>query len=172
MCIDAAPIGRTTRSNPATYTKVLGPIRELFAQLPEALVRGYTKSRFSFNVSGGRCEACCGGGARYVELQFLAPVTVPCEECGGHRFQAETLDVRYREHSIADVLALTASEALELFSDHPKIRRPLELMVEIGLGYLTLGPAVDDALGRRGATAEARHAPLEAPAHPHPLPAR
>ena len=139
ICIDAAPIGRTTRSNPATYTKVLGPIRELFAQLPEALIRGYTKSRFSFNVAGGRCEACCGGGARYVELQFLAPVTVPCEECGGHRFQAETLDVRYRDHSIADVLAMTASEALELFSDHPKIRRPLELMVEIGLGYLTLG---------------------------------
>jgi len=139
ICIDSAPIGRTTRSNPATYTKVLGPIRELFAQLPEALVRGYTKSRFSFNVAGGRCEACCGGGARYVELQFLAPVTVPCEECGGHRFQAETLDVRYRDHSIADVLELTASDALEFFKDHPKIRRPLELMVEIGLGYLTLG---------------------------------
>ena len=139
VCIDAAPIGRTTRSNPATYTKVLGPIRELFAQLPEAQVRGYTKSRFSFNVAGGRCESCCGGGATYVELQFLAPVTVPCEECGGHRFQAETLDVRYREHSIADVLALTASEALELFKDHPKIRRPLELMVDVGLGYLTLG---------------------------------
>ena len=139
VSIDASPIGRTTRSNPATYTKVLGPIRDLFALLPEAQMRGYTKSRFSFNVSGGRCEACQGGGARYVELQFLAPVTVPCEECGGHRFQAETLDVRYAGHSIADVLALTATEALELFADHPKIRRPLELMVEIGLGYLTLG---------------------------------
>jgi len=139
VSIDASPIGRTTRSNPATYTKVLGPIRDLFALLPEAQMRGYTKSRFSFNVAGGRCEACQGGGARYVELQFLAPVTVPCEECGGHRFQAETLDVRYAGHSIADVLALTASDALELFCDHPKIRRPLELMVEIGLGYLTLG---------------------------------
>ncbi len=83
---------------------MLGPIRDLFAQLPESQIRGYTKSRFSFNVAGGRCEECCGGGARYVELQFLAPVTVPCEECGGHRFQAETLDVKYREHSIADVL--------------------------------------------------------------------
>ena len=139
VAIDASPIGRTTRSNPATYTKVLGPIRDLFASLPEALVRGYDKSRFSFNIAGGRCEECQGGGARYVELQFLAPVTVPCEECGGHRFQAETLDVRYRQHSIADVLALPAREALELFQDHPRIRRPLELMVEIGLGYLTLG---------------------------------
>ncbi len=137
--IDAAPIGRTPRSNPATYTKVLTPIRDLFADLPEARVRGYTKSRFSFNVAGGRCETCGGAGANYVELQFLAPVTVPCEECGGHRFQAETLDVRYRGHTIADVLALTAEDALELFRDHPKIRRPLELMVEVGLGYLTLG---------------------------------
>ena len=139
VVIDAAPIGRTTRSNPATYTKVLGPIRDLFAQLPEARLRGYSKSRFSFNVEGGRCSACGGGGARYVELQFLAPVTVPCEECGGHRFQAETLDVRYHGHSIADVLALEAEAALELFSDHPKIARPLSLMVDVGLGYLTLG---------------------------------
>ncbi|MFT5152075.1 MAG: excinuclease ABC subunit A, partial [Planctomycetota bacterium] len=139
VAIDASPIGRTTRSNPATYTKVLGPIRDLFASLPESLVRGYDKSRFSFNIAGGRCEECHGGGARYVELQFLAPVTVPCEECGGHRFQAETLDVRYREHSIADVLSLPARAALDLFKDHPRIRRPLELMVEIGLGYLTLG---------------------------------
>jgi excinuclease ABC subunit A len=139
VVIDAAPIGRTTRSNPATYTKVLGPIRDLFAQLPEARVRGYSKSRFSFNVEGGRCSACGGGGARYVELQFLAAVTVPCEECGGHRFQAETLDVRYRGHSIADVLALEAEAARELFADHPKIARPLELMVDVGLGYLTLG---------------------------------
>ncbi len=139
VTIDAAPIGRTPRSNPATYTGVLGPIRDLFAALPEARMRGYTKSRFSFNVAGGRCEACGGAGAKYVELQFLAPVTVPCEDCGGHRFQSETLDVRYRGKSIADVLALTAEDALELFRDHPKIARPLETMVEIGLGYLTLG---------------------------------
>ncbi|MCP3915659.1 MAG: excinuclease ABC subunit UvrA [bacterium] len=140
ISIDATPIGRTPRSNPATYTKVFSPIRDLFAQLPESLVRGYTKSRFSFNVAGGgRCEACGGAGAILVELQFLAPVTVPCAECGGHRYQAETLDVTYRGHSIADVLAMTASEAHELFRDHPKIARPLGLMVEIGLGYLTLG---------------------------------
>ncbi len=139
VVIDAAPIGRTPRSNPATYTKVFGPLRELFAALPESRVRGYGKGRFSFNVEGGRCERCGGAGARQVELQFLAPVTVPCEECGGHRFQTETLDVCYRGHSIADVLALTAEDALELFQDLPKIAHPLRLMVEIGLGYLTLG---------------------------------
>ncbi len=139
VAIDADPIGRTPRSNPATYTKVFEPIRDLFALLPEARARGYTKSRFSFNVAGGRCESCQGAGARYVELQFLAPVTVPCEECGGHRFQVETLDVRYQGHSIADVLALEAEAALELFRDHPRIQKPLALMVEIGLGYLTLG---------------------------------
>jgi len=139
VVVDAAPIGRTTRSNPATYTKVLGPIRELFAALPESRLRGYEKSRFSFNVKGGRCEACGGAGSKFVELQFLAPVTVPCDECGGARFQAETLDVRYHGHSISNVLDMTASEALELFTDHPKIARPLALMVEVGLGYLTLG---------------------------------
>ncbi|MDP6370480.1 MAG: excinuclease ABC subunit UvrA, partial [Planctomycetota bacterium] len=139
VVIDAAPIGRTPRSNPATYTKVFGHLRELFAALPESRVRGYDKSRFSFNVEGGRCERCGGAGARQIELQFLAPVTVPCEECGGHRFQTETLDVCYRGHNIAEVLALTAEDALELFRDLPKIARPLELMVEIGLGYLTLG---------------------------------
>ncbi len=139
VTVDGSPIGRTPRSNPATYTGVLTPIRDLFAALPEAKMRGYGKSRFSFNVAGGRCEACGGGGAKLVELQFLAPVTVPCEECGGHRFQAETLEVHYKGKSIADVLAMTAEEALELFRDHPKIARPLEVLVEIGLAYVTLG---------------------------------
>ncbi len=139
VVVDASPIGRTTRSNPATYTKLFGPIRELFAALPESLLRGYDKSRFSFNVAGGRCEACKGAGAELVELQFLAPVTIPCAECGGARFQPETLDVLYRGHSIGDVLGLTAGQALELFKDHPRINRPLQLMCDIGLGYLTLG---------------------------------
>ncbi len=102
-------------------------------------MRGYEKGRFSFNVAGGRCEACGGAGAKYVELQFLAPVTVPCDECGGARFQLETLDVRYNGKSIADVLAMTCEEALALFQDHPKIARPLEILCQVGLGYLTLG---------------------------------
>ena len=139
VSITAAPIGRTPRSNPATYTKVFGPIRDLFASLAEAKMRGYTKSRFSFNVAGGRCEECLGAGVKVMELQFLSPVTVPCEECGGRRFQEETLDVRYRERSIADVLSMTVEDAHELFEDHPLIARPLRLMMDVGLGYLTLG---------------------------------
>jgi len=139
VSIDSAPIGRTPRSNPATYTGAFSPIRDLFSSLPEARMRGWAPGRFSFNVEGGRCSACQGAGAQFVELQFLAPVTVPCEECGGHRFHAETLEVRYRGHSIADVLALTIEEAAELFGDHPRIARPLSALVEVGLGYLTLG---------------------------------
>ena len=137
--IDAAPIGRTPRSNPATYSGAFTPIRDLFAGLPEARMRGWKPGRFSFNVAGGRCEACQGAGAQLVELQFLAPVTVPCEECGGHRFQHETLEVRWRERSIADVLAMTIEEALELFRDVPKVARPLETLALVGLGYLQLG---------------------------------
>ncbi len=139
VTIDSAPIGRTPRSNPATYSGAFSPIRDLFAKLPESRMRGWAPGRFSFNVVGGRCETCQGAGAQFVELQFLAPVTVPCEDCGGHRFQAETLEVRYREHNIADVLGMTIDEAAELFEDHPKIAKPLRTLREVGLGYLTLG---------------------------------
>jgi excinuclease ABC subunit A len=139
VVIDAAPIGRTPRSNPATYTGAFSPIRDLFSALPEAAVHGWGPGRFSFNVEGGRCEVCQGAGAQLIELQFLAPVTVACEECGGARFNRETLDVRYRGHSIADVLALPIEDALELFTDLPKIARPLRALVDVGLGYLTLG---------------------------------
>jgi excinuclease ABC subunit A len=137
--LSSAPIGRTPRSNPATYAGALTPIRDLFASLPEAKLRGWGKGRFSFNVAGGRCEACQGAGANLVELQFLAPATVTCEECGGRRFQHETLEARFQGRSIADVLDLTIEEACELFRDLPKIARPLRALDEVGLGYLALG---------------------------------
>jgi excinuclease ABC subunit A len=137
--LSSAPIGRTPRSNPATYTGAFTPIRDLFASLPEARMRGWAPGRFSFNVAGGRCEVCQGAGAQFVELQFLAPVTVPCPECGGHRFRQDTLEVHYKGHSIADVLGLTVEEAYELFRDLPKVARPLAMLVEVGLGYLQLG---------------------------------
>ena len=137
--IDSSPIGRTPRSNPATYTGIFTPIRDLFASLPESKLRGYAKGRFSFNVEGGRCEACCGAGAQCVELQFLAAVTVPCEVCGGRRFQRETLEVTYKRKSISDVLDMTVEQAAEFFVDHPKIAGPLRWMLDVGLGYLRLG---------------------------------
>jgi excinuclease ABC subunit A len=137
--IDQSPIGRTPRSNPATYTKVFDEIRELFAGLPESKARGYARGRFSFNVKGGRCEACGGAGVKLVEMQFLADVQVPCDVCDGHRFNPETLEVCYRFKSITDVLSMTISEALAFFANHAKIRRGLETLDRIGLGYVQLG---------------------------------
>ena len=137
--IDQRPIGRTPRSNPATYIKVFDEIRGFFAQLPEARVHGYKPGRFSFNVKGGRCESCEGDGVRKIEMHFLPDVYVRCEECQGKRFNEATLQVRYKNHSIADVLELTVAEALELFSAHPKIAGPLELLKRVGLDYLHLG---------------------------------
>ncbi|MEB2313716.1 MAG: excinuclease ABC subunit UvrA [Sorangiineae bacterium] len=139
VAIDQRPIGRTPRSNPATYIKVFDEIRGFFAELPEARVQGYSPARFSFNLKGGRCEACEGDGVRRVEMHFLADVYVRCEDCGGRRFNEATLEVRYKEHSIADVLELTVREAIELFAAHPKIRAPLELLAEVGVDYLHLG---------------------------------
>ena len=137
--IDQSPIGRTPRSNPATYTGLFGPIRELFAGVPEARVRGYGPGRFSFNVKGGRCENCKGDGILKIEMQFLPDVYVPCEVCGSKRYNREALEIHYRGHSIADVLAMTAEEALEVFSAVPKVRNKLKTLVDVGLGYIRLG---------------------------------
>jgi excinuclease ABC subunit A len=137
--IDQSPIGRTPRSNPATYTGLFGPIRELFAGVPEARVRGYGPGRFSFNVKGGRCENCKGDGILKIEMQFLPDVYVPCEVCGGKRYNREALEIHYRGHSIADVLAMTAEEALEVFSAVPKVKNKLKTLVDVGLGYIRLG---------------------------------
>ncbi len=138
-CIDQAPIGRTPRSNPATYTGVFDHIRKLFAATSEARVRGYTPGRFSFNVKGGRCEACGGEGQITIDMQFLPDIHVPCEVCHGARYNAETLEVRYRGHTIADVLDLTVDGAFELFANVPGIARHLETLADVGLGYVRLG---------------------------------
>ena len=137
--IDQSPIGRTPRSNPATYTGAFTPIREMFAKLPEARSRGYMPGRFSFNVKGGRCEACEGGGYIQIEMQFLPDVTVPCEVCNGARYNREALEVKFRDHSISDVLNMTVEEALELFQNLPRVRSKLETLRDVGLGYIRLG---------------------------------
>jgi excinuclease ABC subunit A len=137
--IDQKPIGRTPRSNPATYIKVFDEIRSFFAVLPLAKTRGYGGGRFSFNVKGGRCESCQGDGVRKIEMHFLADVYVPCESCRGRRFNAATLEVQYKGKSIADVLDLTVKEAIDLFAAHPRIAGPLKLLSEVGLDYLGLG---------------------------------
>lgn len=137
--IDQSPIGRTPRSNPATYTGVFTHIRDLFAQLPEAKLRGYSKGRFSFNVKGGRCEACSGDGIIKIEMHFLPDVYVPCEVCKGKRYNRETLEVKYKGKSIFDVLDMNVTEALEFFKNIPSIQRQLETLEEVGLGYIKLG---------------------------------
>ncbi|MBR4657679.1 MAG: excinuclease ABC subunit UvrA [Clostridia bacterium] len=137
--IDQSPIGRTPRSNPATYTGVFDLIREVFAQTPDAKVRGYTSGRFSFNVKGGRCEACSGDGIIKIEMHFLSDVYVPCEVCKGKRYNRETLEVRYKGKTIADVLDMTAEEAYNFFKPLPRIARKLQTLCEVGLGYIKLG---------------------------------
>lgn len=137
--IDQSPIGRTPRSNPATYTGVFDDIREVFTQTNEAKLRGYQKGRFSFNVKGGRCEACKGDGIIKIEMHFLPDVYVPCEVCNGKRYNRETLEVKYRGKNIADVLEMTVEEALAFFENHPKISRKIQTVVDVGLGYIKLG---------------------------------
>ncbi|WCO02957.1 excinuclease ABC subunit UvrA [Psychroserpens ponticola] len=137
--INQSPIGRTPRSNPATYTGTFSEIRSLFAKIPEALIRGYKPGRFSFNVKGGRCETCQGGGLRVIEMNFLPDVYVECETCQGKRFNRETLEIRYKGKSISDVLNMTMNEAVDFFEHIPKIHKKLKTIVDVGLGYITLG---------------------------------
>ena len=137
--IDQAPIGRTPRSNPATYTGVLSEIRKIYSEVPEAKIRAYKPGRFSFNVKGGRCETCEGGGMRVIEMNFLPDVHVPCETCSGKRFNRETLEIRYKGKSISDVLKMTINHAVDFFEPIPKIYRKIKTLQEVGLGYITLG---------------------------------
>lgn len=137
--IDQSPIGRTPRSNPATYTGTFDMIRELFAMTPDAKIRGYKNGRFSFNVKGGRCEACKGDGIIKIEMHFLPDVYVPCEICKGKRYNRETLEVKYKAKSIADVLQMTIEEAVDFFRPIPKIFRKLETLLDVGLGYVRMG---------------------------------
>jgi excinuclease ABC subunit A len=137
--IDQSPIGRTPRSNPATYTDLFGPLRELYASLPESKLRGYKAGRFSFNVKGGRCEACEGDGIIKIEMQFLPDVYVPCEVCHGQRYNRETLQIKYKGKNITEALNMTVAEGLDFFSNIPAIRNKLETLNAVGLGYVTLG---------------------------------
>jgi len=139
VTVDQMPLGRTPRSNPATYTGVFSDIRSLFVNLPEAKIRGYKPGRFSFNVSGGRCETCKGNGYKTIEMNFLPDVLVPCEECGGKRYKRETLEVRFKGKSIADVLDMTINQAVEFFANTPVILKKLRVLQEVGLGYIKLG---------------------------------
>jgi excinuclease ABC subunit A len=137
--VDQSPIGRTPRSNPATYTGVFSDIRNLFVTLPEAKIRGYKAGRFSFNTAGGRCEVCNGNGYKTIEMNFLPDVYVPCESCNGKRYNKETLEVRFKAKSIADILDMTINQAVDFFENHPSILNKIRTLQDVGLGYIKLG---------------------------------
>jgi excinuclease ABC subunit A len=145
--IDQSPIGRTPRSNPATYTQLFGPIRDLFCDLPESRARGYKPGRYSFNVKGGRCEACEGDGIIRIEMHFLPDVFVTCEQCQGQRYNRETLEILFKGKSIADVLAMTVDEALDFLAAVPPIKRKLDTLSAVGLGYIKLGQSATTMSG-------------------------
>ena len=167
--IDQSPIGRTPRSNPATYTGLFDPIRDLFSRTQESRARGYKPGRFSFNVKGGRCEVCRGDGQIKIEMHFLPDVYVPCEQCNGKRYNRETLDVRFKGKTIADVLEMPVEEAVDFFRHIPKIHRRLKALHDVGLDYIRLGPAGDDAVGRRGAARQARQRAVQGRDRPDAL---
>ncbi|HEX2603545.1 MAG TPA: excinuclease ABC subunit UvrA, partial [Oxalicibacterium sp.] len=147
ISVDQAPIGRTPRSNPATYTGLFTPIRDLFATVPQAKERGYSAGRFSFNVKGGRCEACQGDGVIKVEMHFLPDVYVPCDVCHGNRYNRETLEVQYKGKNITEVLGMTVEEAHEFFKPVPAIARKLQTLLDVGLGYIRLGQSATTLSG-------------------------
>ena len=145
--IDQSPIGRTPRSNPATYTGVFGPVRDLFTQLPESRMRGYKAGRYSFNVKGGRCEACEGDGLIKIEMHFLPDVYVTCDVCHGSRYNRETLDIRYKGKNVAEVLGMTVEQAYEFFQNVTPVRSKLQSLLDVGLGYITLGQSATTLSG-------------------------
>ena len=170
--VDQSPIGRTPRSNPATYTGVFDNVRKLFAETTEAKVRGYGPGRFSFNVKGGRCENCAGDGTIKIEMNFLPDVYVPCEVCKGARYNRETLEVHYKGRTISEVLEMPIEEAAEFFEAIPAIHRHLKTLVDVGLGLRAAGPARADPVRRRGAARQARLRAAEALHRPDGVRAR
>ena len=167
--IDQSPIGRTPRSNPGTYTKMFDDIRSLFAELPESKIRGYRAGRFSFNVKGGRCENCEGQGLIKIEMQFLPNVYVQCEVCRGARYNRETLQVHYKGKSIADVLSMTVSEGLAFFENLPKIRRKLDTLDAVGLGYIRIGQPATTLSGGEAAAHQTESRAFQARYRPNAI---